>query len=261
MTRSEAIERARRLRMARVWLASEPTEAEVVAARSRFFARGRHRRRGRSLSLVLTFAALLVGGAAFASARLYAIHDAAPSPVGATAPSRVTAARAPSAAVPARPPLASGAAAPPETAAVPVEDLPVASATTAPADPKVPTPAVRVTRAEGSATRMRASTPAAAPSSAPNPWVEAADAMRRGDHATAERAFGTLIASGDPHVRDEARLARAQIWVADGRIAEARPELERLAATGATVLVRDSARDALAKLDSSGAPAVGTNEP
>jgi thioredoxin-like negative regulator of GroEL len=87
-----------------------------------------------------------------------------------------------------------------------------------------------------------------------SPWVVAAKAMRSGDYATAERAFEQLATSSDPQPRDEARLARAQVWLAEGRVSEARPELSTLAATGATSLVRQRAADALRKIDDSSKP-------
>ncbi len=87
-----------------------------------------------------------------------------------------------------------------------------------------------------------------------SPWVVAAKAMRSGDYATAERAFEQLATSSDPQPRDEARLARAQVWLAEGRVSVARPELSTLAATGATSLVRQRAADALRKIDDSSKP-------
>jgi hypothetical protein len=72
-------------------------------------------------------------------------------------------------------------------------------------------------------------------------WIEAARALRDGDYATAERAFDDLARADDAPTRDEARLARAQIWIAEGRTHEARPELESLATSGSTERVRDRA--------------------
>ena len=76
-------------------------------------------------------------------------------------------------------------------------------------------------------------------------WVEAAAAMREGDYPRAERAFDVLARSNAPRTRDEARLARAQVWIAEGRSDEARAELEALARSGATALVRERASDSL----------------
>ena len=79
-------------------------------------------------------------------------------------------------------------------------------------------------------------------------WAEAADALRAGDQARAERALAPLTQTADEHTRDAARLARAQLWLAEGRrISEARSDLQDLAATSATPLIRQRAREALAE--------------
>jgi hypothetical protein len=65
--------------------------------------------------------------------------------------------------------------------------------------------------------------------------------MRARDYSAAERAFDDLARSDDGRARDAARLARAQVWVTQGRTSEARSELESLAASGTTELVRDKA--------------------
>jgi hypothetical protein len=69
--------------------------------------------------------------------------------------------------------------------------------------------------------------------------------LRAHDYARAERSFGALVHADSPRVRDEARLARAQVWLAQGRTAEARPELEALATQGATTLTRQRASETL----------------
>jgi hypothetical protein len=76
-------------------------------------------------------------------------------------------------------------------------------------------------------------------------WITAASAMRSHDYATAERAFAELAGSSDAKTRDEARLARAQVWLATGRASDALPELRDLASSGATPLVRQRASDEL----------------
>jgi hypothetical protein len=78
--------------------------------------------------------------------------------------------------------------------------------------------------------------------------------MRAHDYATAERAFADLATSSDPKTRDEARLARAQVWLAEGRAGAARPELTALASGGATPLVRERAADALRSLGGGAGP-------
>jgi hypothetical protein len=69
--------------------------------------------------------------------------------------------------------------------------------------------------------------------------------MRAGDYVGAEAAFNELARSPEASTRDAARLARAQVWIAQGRMAQARPELQSLTVDGATPLVRKRAADAL----------------
>ena len=69
--------------------------------------------------------------------------------------------------------------------------------------------------------------------------------MRVSDYGAAEAAFGELARAPDAPTRDAARLARAQVWIAQGRSLRARPELESLAAGGATPLLRKRAAAAL----------------
>jgi hypothetical protein len=92
----------------------------------------------------------------------------------------------------------------------------------------------------------------AAPSaSAASAWIAAAAAMREGDFDAAERAFDALSRTSDLRTREDARLARAQIWLARRDEARARPELEDLASSGSTPVVRRRAADALRSLESS----------
>jgi hypothetical protein len=78
--------------------------------------------------------------------------------------------------------------------------------------------------------------------------------MRAHDYPTAERAFAELATSSEPKTRDEARLARAQVWLAEGRTGVARPELTELASRGATSLVRERAAEALRGLGGAANP-------
>ncbi len=78
-------------------------------------------------------------------------------------------------------------------------------------------------------------------------WVRAAEAQRRDDFAAADTAYGELCRAPDKAARDAARLARAQLWIAHGRGAEVRPVLIELAASGATPLVRQTARECLSR--------------
>ena len=83
------------------------------------------------------------------------------------------------------------------------------------------------------------------PAPPPSPWTVAATAMREGDYAGAEAAFADLASSSDAPTRDAARLARAQVWIAQGKASQARPELASLSTGGATPLVRKRAAEAL----------------
>jgi hypothetical protein len=75
-------------------------------------------------------------------------------------------------------------------------------------------------------------------------WELASAAMREGDYRRAERAFDDLALSSDATTRDAARLARAQIWLAEGRFAEAHPELDLLSTSGSTPYIRQRASEA-----------------
>jgi hypothetical protein len=90
------------------------------------------------------------------------------------------------------------------------------------------------------------------PAQSPSPlWAAAAEAMRTGDLAGAERAFTELTRNADPATRDEATLALAEVMLAQGRVDEARPLLERLMAHGSTPFVRKRAGLALGATDES----------
>lgn len=247
-----AVERAKRMR--ETWLAVDPTRAEIAAARAKMArARGAHRGR-RVLPLAVASAIVFAAVAAFAGVRsgvlrrvLGSMHAAAPE-----APAAGTGApMAGSAARPVTKPTTTTASVPSsEPAAIDPETLPIAM------DPAPPA----AVRAVGSGSTV-ATSPATAPST--GGWVAAAEAMRTGDYGAADRAFGDLTASPDARTRDEARLARAQVWVAQGRTAEARRELEQLAVSGATPLVRSRAADMMRSLGS-GSPdraGPGTNTP
>jgi hypothetical protein len=78
-------------------------------------------------------------------------------------------------------------------------------------------------------------------------WRRAAEAMRQGDDAEAERALSDLTRSSNAANRDAAALALAQLHLAAGRTQRARPELERLSRTGSTQLVRRRARELLVR--------------
>jgi uncharacterized protein HemY len=92
---------------------------------------------------------------------------------------------------------------------------------------------------------MRPTTAAGAHEGDVGAWTTAAAAMREHDYGRAELAFDELARSPDSRTRDAGRLARAQLFIAQGRFAAARAELADLAERGATSLVRERSAQAL----------------
>jgi hypothetical protein len=263
-----SVERVRR--MAEAWRALEPTAAELRSARGRF-ARSPPGRRGspkmvpRAAALVIVLAAAAAGAAVrvvvhFASptpapTALSAPEVAAPTakarrkghglaarPAGPLDPAVDDALDVPA---PTESPEAGIAQAPPP-AEVPVDALPQAPPLP-PSPPPTSAPAVvrHAVTAPPAPQAVSQEPPSRTDGPAPSPWVVAAAAMRSGDYGAAEAAFNQLARSPDPSTRDAARLARAQVLVARGRVAEARPELRDLSIDGATPLVRKRAAEAL----------------
>jgi hypothetical protein len=240
----DAVERARR--MAEVWAKAEPSGADVQRARARFFSRRAGRRKAKIAPVSLALAVLLVAAAASAAVRvgMKYLHSA-PRDAVALASSQ-------------RPPGPATATDPTATRPVSAEPAPAEQpsvATTTPPDTTI------ATRTRVSDARPRRAPPAPEPRSTaveatppPNSaetaqaWAAAADAMRAADYPRAEAAFAELTRSTDAHTRDAARLARAQVWVAQGRLADARPELEDLAANGATAALQGRAAAAIERL-------------
>jgi hypothetical protein len=97
----------------------------------------------------------------------------------------------------------------------------------------------------GSGAKLRAEPPRSVAREELSAWRRAAQAMRQGDEAEAQRALGELTRSSSAANRDAAALALAQLRMASGQDALARPELERLSREGATELVRRRARELL----------------
>jgi hypothetical protein len=236
-----SFERTRRL--AKTWQALEPGSAETLDAYAGFLARSKTPRRTpvalRVVPAIIVFATAVASAAVHVTAarhRRLSLDTSAELPLVSAAASD---SQRPSIAGPAPADASSAAAripsaAPPDrkrplfprpVPAQPTLTLPHPSETMPPAQP--PNPEARATRPPSSA------------------WTVAASAMREGDYARAERAFDELAAEPDPYTRDSARLARAQVWLAEGRAALARPELADLAATGATAVIRQQAADAL----------------
>ena len=72
-------------------------------------------------------------------------------------------------------------------------------------------------------------------------WRRATEAMKRNDFAGADSALSELNTSGDRGTRESSRLARAELWIANGRAAEVRPLLVDLQREGSTEYVRKRA--------------------
>ncbi len=243
-----AVERLRRL--AGTWQGLEPTPVELRSARARFMLRGGKRRSPKVVPKAAALVIVLAAAAASAAVRVVVAHLVTP-PAAPTAsagdpppPALPSGKRwrpaghrttAPEAGVDNElPELAEAGvpAEPPAVAEISVDDLPVAS----------PAPPVSAPHRAAPSAPAAAAPEAGAP---PSPWTVAAAAMRAGDYVLAEAAFNELARSPEASTRDAARLARAQVWIAEGRDQEARPELRQLAADGATPLVRKRAEDAL----------------
>jgi hypothetical protein len=232
-------------RMTEVWKDIEPDASEIREARVRFLSRRGRRSRSRALPGVVAFAVLLAGAGALGAARVASKPPSdppvatgtaeanEPAPPALAARKLVTGRALERAASPSRvdsrPPSPFAAAERPSERSA----RSVPSASTAERDVARPAPR----EARGPVEPVRAE-PAEA-------WATAATAMRAGDYAAAERAFGELARSNDPRTRDEARLARAQVLMAEGRTGQARAELSDLAASGATSLVRSRAAEGL----------------
>jgi hypothetical protein len=259
-----AVGSALRERLQQVWSTMEPSAAELASARAKFLASGGARpRSSRATPRLVAVTVVLVAAAASAAERIVATRFAATPALPRAA---LGAPREPVASSRRATTLAGDPATPRSAQA---EDLPGAAAEipeeAAPAAPSRAShaPAPAVDRARVIAT---ANTPVvvSAPVSPSRPWVEAASAMRAGDYGRAELAFDELARSGDLHARDAARLARAQVWIAQGRAGEARQELTALAASAATAPLREAASNALdelSKRDSSPGALRGTNLP
>jgi hypothetical protein len=235
------IEVERMRRIAASWHAEEPTRHEVAAARMRFATRARAGRQARVAPGVVAAAIVLTGAAAFASTRVIAFRARlavaaaerdSPSVEGRSKPAVVKRRSALAPKLPSKddttPPASSDAV-------VAVEDLPVAR-------PALPPQAPPAQPRAASPERPSASPPSGKPGTG---WIDAAAALRAGDYVRAEQMFGEIARSADARTRDEARLARAQVWLAQGRRSDAEPELEELAGSGATPLVRQRAAQAI----------------
>ncbi len=242
-----AVEQARRV--AEAWTTLEADRAELQRAGARFFA-ARTRRRPKMAPAGLALAVLLVAAVASAAVRVGMTYfRSGPSRVvahGATAEGRGFV--APPAAEPEAPVVVDEPRTAEEPANVAATAHPeettrtrshahgpetLAQKPVTPTEPR-PTPADKKAASDASETARA--------------WAAAADAMRADDYTRAEAAFAELAQAGDAHTRDAARLARAQVWAAQGRVADARIELEDLATNGATAGLRNRAAAAIERL-------------
>jgi hypothetical protein len=217
-----SIERTRRV--ARIWRSLEPSAEEVSAFQIALAARATQRPQARGtlhavLAATVLFAAVASAAVGFVAnvGRSTALARARP-PVTIAAPHPKASSSGPS-------------TRPSEEDAVPVDELPLATPSLAPTRPATRRPSPSK-NADGR-------------SAAPGAWTDAASAMRDGDYDRAERAFDVLANAPDAATRDSARLARAQLWLAEGRRLEARHALENLANSAGTVFVRERAAAAL----------------
>jgi hypothetical protein len=251
-------EKQRVERMRETWRALEPTAGEIAAAQARMVRRAKDARRpARVLPAMVAVASVLAAAAAFAGVRAGVLRQLI---LG----SRAVAPEVPMATTS----MSTARSSPPTPTTTPSMETPTPSEPDA-VDPESlplvvdPAPSARMHPVVAPSSSAMAPTPSASAATTHGGWAAAAEALRAGDYALADRAFGELAASGDPRTRDEARLARAQVWIAQRRNADARRELEQLAASGATTLVRARASDMLRSMrqGSSDRGAPGTNSP
>lgn len=240
-----SVERQRRL--AAAWPAAEPAVAEVRAARARFMTPAGKRRPIRMVPRAAALVVVLAAAAASAAVRVAVTRwtrpahetavsmDSLPGVPAAKARRHGVAARLHPDAPAGDAGVASGPTVTETAPELAVEDLPPSPAVAPSSTHRVVVPSFPLAAPSAAAEPSKKTEPS------PSPWTVAAAAMRDGDYQGAEAAFDTLARSTDPSTRDAARLARAQVWIADGRAAEARPELEDLSTTGATPLVRKRA--------------------
>jgi hypothetical protein len=263
----------RRERIAACFQDSMPSAEEITCARARYLRwRARPRRLGTRALLVTLVQGMVLGLASAATAAFVADHvvrrdpPAAPVQTAPTMPAPTALARANRAAPRRAEPQSLEAAvpvtAPPRAA---FEDLPPAVAE------KAPSPLL-VTEGPALGSAQRTRPPAAQRTPAPErartesprsgaddvapvaagvhsaslpavpapagPWERVAKALEAGDWRGADSALNDLSGSGDAHARDAAALARAQLWITQGRGGEVRGTLQHLAQHGKTPLIR-----------------------
>jgi hypothetical protein len=102
-------------------------------------------------------------------------------------------------------------------------------------EPSRKPPATNPAPSDSTAKNRAALPPVSAPA---GPWERVANALEAGDWHGADQALNEIGNSSDGHARDAAALARAQLWITQGRGGEARGTLEHLATHGKTPLIR-----------------------
>lgn len=231
--RTSAVESERLRRMALVWSEDRASDRECATARRACARRSRARSSaaGRPVLAMAALMLVMIGGVvAWASQpgmRNWLLNTAEPEPA------RPAASLQP----PHRVPIGQAAsAAPPESPALSAESLPLLP-------PEEPS-------SRSSTALPASSSPAPVPSSSSSAtaaleqdpkstaWERAAESMRNSDPESADTALAEIARGSDAEAADAAWLARAQIWISQGREKEAAPVLDRLAANGATPLIR-----------------------
>ena len=140
----------------------------------------------------------------------------------------------------------TGTEQPPATPPIATEPAPGAvPAAPAPASPATAVHARKSLRRVPAATREPASVQRPREELTTASWEAAATALRANDRDRAEHALDALAETTDLRTRDAARLARAQLWLSQGKVDRARADLQDLAATGVTSIIQQGARDAL----------------
>jgi hypothetical protein len=254
-----SLEGLRRERIAACLLDGMPSDDEISHARARFLrARARPRRLGARALLITVVQGMVLGLASAAAATFVADRVSPPEPPPAQAPAtapppapavRPDGARSTRVKPPVSEPLSADV--PPPVAAF--EDLPRTNPRGTPQTEPYPAkqgarsaPEVRIAperkppvtndaRSDSATVNRAALPPVPAPA---GPWERVANALEAGDWHGADQALNELGNSSDGHARDAAALARAQLWITQGRGGEARGTLEHLATHGKTPLIR-----------------------
>jgi hypothetical protein len=238
-----------RERLARVWRASAPMASEIAELRGRLASTPKRPRRARGKMIAAALIqGLMFGGATLAAAAWMAGHVPRFVHHGAgTSLEPALAARNPSAGSAAHEHAVAfdvaGSAGPLPHASVPESEGAPRHFSPTPHDVrKVP----EARRSPGEATILPSEespvdVASASTTSPEGPWKRVARALSVSDWTRADQALSELSSTADPATRDAADLARAELRIAHGEGTALRPELARLARSGATALIRKRA--------------------